>query len=147
MSEIRRKLDQLSDGASGHGTERINFSRQNSAWLKKSQSIGVRILTTLRAKSMTQAELAQLMGVTPPQINKIVKGYENLTLDTIAALEKALGIALVEIPKLEIKVDYIMPNWKTGYSIINAVKIIQMTSKLTPEFQLQEYSFANEEEF
>jgi len=41
------------------------------------------------------------MGVTPQYINKIVKGKENLTLETIAKIEKALGITLIEVPSFE----------------------------------------------
>lgn len=37
------------------------------------------------------------MGVSPQQISKIVKGNENLTLETIVKLEKCLGAKLIEV--------------------------------------------------
>ena len=49
---------------------------------------------------MTQKKLAEIVGVSPQYINKVVKGRENLTLETIVKMEKALGIALIEIPGL-----------------------------------------------
>jgi ribosome-binding protein aMBF1 (putative translation factor) len=36
------------------------------------------------------------MKVSPQQINKIVKGQENLTLETISKLEIALNIQLID---------------------------------------------------
>jgi len=36
------------------------------------------------------------MNVSPQQINKIVKGQENLTLETITNLEIALGIQIID---------------------------------------------------
>ncbi len=41
------------------------------------------------------------MGVTPQYINKVVKGRENLSLETISKIEKALEISLVEVPEYE----------------------------------------------
>jgi transcriptional regulator with XRE-family HTH domain len=35
------------------------------------------------------------MGVTPQQVNKIVKGNQNLTLDTITKLQDILGISIL----------------------------------------------------
>lgn len=71
---------------------------ENRAWLKHSQAIALRILRTLRANNVSQKELAEQIGVSPQQINKIVKGRENLTLETIAKLEGALGIVLLMLP-------------------------------------------------
>ncbi len=47
---------------------------------------------------MTKKKLAEKMGVTPKYISKVVKGKENLTLETISKIEGVLGIRLVEVP-------------------------------------------------
>ena len=95
-----------------------NASNQNSGWLsearerqanidctKRSFKIAVRILREIRAQKavngMTQKKLAEMMGVTPQYINKVVKGRENLTLETISRIEQVLGIALIEVPSAE----------------------------------------------
>ncbi|MFN3315317.1 MAG: transcriptional regulator [Raineya sp.] len=70
---------------------------QNSDWIKLSQEIALQILSVLSKKGMSQKDLAEKMGVSPQQISKIVKGNENLTLETIVKLEKCLEIRLVEI--------------------------------------------------
>lgn len=67
-------------------------------WLKKSRAIAFRVLDALKAKKMTQVQLAKLLDVSPQQVNKIVKGRENLTLETISKLEDALSISLFVMP-------------------------------------------------
>ena len=76
--------------------------QENKEWHDRSARIAIRILTQLRDnKKMekyptNQKELAELMGVSPQQINKIVKGNENLTLETIARLEALLQTPLLD---------------------------------------------------
>ena len=48
---------------------------------------------------MTQAELANRLNVSRQHISKIVKGQENLTLETIAKIEEVLGVVLIAIPE------------------------------------------------
>ncbi len=104
MSEIRKKLGELSKGESSAWAEKAQWRRENRAWLKKSHAIAFEVLEALDEKKLTQKKLAALMNVTPQYVNNIVKGSENLTLETIAKLEKALGIELMTIVKFERKV-------------------------------------------
>lgn len=67
------------------------------AYLEKSTRIAVSILSVLRERKMTKQDLAAKMGVSAQFISKIVKGNENLTLETISKLEKALNIELVSV--------------------------------------------------
>ncbi|MEQ9438090.1 MAG: helix-turn-helix domain-containing protein [Cyclobacteriaceae bacterium] len=66
-------------------------------WKRRSQAVALTVLRTLRAQKMSQKELAEQLGVSPQQVNKWVKGHENFTFETIAKLEAALGIELMEI--------------------------------------------------
>lgn len=79
--------------------EKAEFRKANRGWLKRSAEIAVRILSELRSKGISQAELARMMDVTPQQITKLVKGQENLTLETIGKIEVALNINLINIIK------------------------------------------------
>ena len=76
-------------------------------WLDKSFKIAVCILSRLKELNWTQAHLAQELGVSPQQVSKLVKGTENLTLETMAGLERVLGITLIQtdlgIPKKKAK--------------------------------------------
>lgn len=78
------------------------IERNNNIWTKRSFKIAVRILKEIRAQKplngMTQKRLADEMGVSPQYINKVVKGKENLTLETISKIEAVLEITLLEVP-------------------------------------------------
>jgi transcriptional regulator with XRE-family HTH domain len=81
--------------------DQADFYEANKEWLDKSALIAVKILSTLKSKSITQKELAEEIGVSPQYINKVVKGFENLSLETICKIEKSLGITLVSVPSYE----------------------------------------------
>ena len=79
--------------------EKAEFRRANRNWLVRSAEIAIRILGELHRKGISQAELARLMDVSTQQISKLVKGQENLTLDTISKIELALDISLINVAK------------------------------------------------
>lgn len=74
------------------------YRQENFYWLRMSGQIALAVLRTLRKKEMSQKDLAELMGCSPQYISKIVRGSENLTLETICKLEKVLQIKLIETP-------------------------------------------------
>jgi ribosome-binding protein aMBF1 (putative translation factor) len=92
------KLNEVSSKEPSKWLDQASYRMENEAWLDKSADIALRILRTLRSKSMSQIDLADRLGVSAQYINKIVKGKENLTLDTICKLEQALKIELIIIP-------------------------------------------------
>jgi ribosome-binding protein aMBF1 (putative translation factor) len=81
----------------------VVFYEENKEWLDLSADIAIRILSTLRKNKTagkspnSQKQLAELMGISSQQVNKILKGSENLTLKTINKIEKTLNIRLVEL--------------------------------------------------
>ncbi|MBP9187139.1 MAG: helix-turn-helix transcriptional regulator [Bacteroidia bacterium] len=77
--------------------ERIAYLKANRAWLKTSMRIAVTILKNLRERKITQVEFAIKLNVTPQYVNKILKGHENLTLETIARIESILEISLIKV--------------------------------------------------
>lgn len=87
--------------------EKAIWRQDNKKWLDYAAKIAINVLSTLRnnrneGKSpSSQKELADILNVSPQQVNKIVKGSENLTLETITHLEKALGISLIDVSVLE----------------------------------------------
>jgi len=95
-------LNLVSDEPSGW-LEKAQWREENKQWLDRSTKIAIKILSVLRNNRKenrlpnSQKDLAELMGVSPQQVNKMVKGTENLTLETISKIEKALGIQLMEI--------------------------------------------------
>ena len=94
--------------------KKAKWRKENRAWLKRSQAIALRVLRTLRSRKMSQKELAEMMGVTPQHISKIVKGKENLTLETIAKLEAALGSSLMVVPFYEETQNVAVTEWSVS---------------------------------
>ena len=66
--------------------DRIKFRLENRSWLKRSQAVAIKVLVRLDELRLTQRDLATKMNVKPQYINRIVKGGENLTLDTLDRL-------------------------------------------------------------
>lgn len=100
------KLEKLNSIASKKQSDWLKEAEEragNAIWRDKSVKIAIRVLHEIRKQKdingMTQKKLASKMGVTPQYINKVVKGQENLTLETISKLEKVLGISLLEVPE------------------------------------------------
>ncbi len=95
-NKLNKFLNLVSEEKSGIH-EKAAWRKANKGWLKKSANIALKILDTLREKNMSQKDLADAMGVTPQYISKVVKGQENLSLEAIDKLEKALDVELISI--------------------------------------------------
>jgi transcriptional regulator with XRE-family HTH domain len=97
VDKLNEKLNAIASKESSGWMEEAQFATDNAVWIKKSQLIALKVLRTLRELGMTQKELAERMGISPQQVNKLVKGKENLTLETIARVGEALGVDLFEV--------------------------------------------------
>jgi len=95
MDDINKRLAELATGESSNWMADAARRRANRAWRRKSAIIAFKVLEALRVQGLSQKDLAEKMEVTPQQISKIVKGHENLTLETIAKLESALDIKII----------------------------------------------------
>ena len=87
--------------------EEAEWRRDNWSWLQHSQKIAVKVLLQMKQKGLTQKVLAERMGCTQQYVSKILKGKENMSLDTLSKLENALGITIINdervtpYPKME----------------------------------------------
>jgi transcriptional regulator with XRE-family HTH domain len=97
-SMIKDRFKNYVSNESSNWKEQAEIYENNKEWLDKSALIAIKILSTLRNQSITQKILADDIGVSPQYINKVVKGRENLSLETICKIEKSLGITLVAVP-------------------------------------------------
>ena len=85
-------------GPPSNWRELATFVRDNK-WVIYSAEIAMRILAAIEGDpDLNQARLAEKLGVSPQQINKIVQGNENLTLETIYKLSEALQVELITFP-------------------------------------------------
>ena len=98
--ETIEKLNALKSSAPSEWRKKAQWRRENREWLKKSREIALAALNAISNNpSMTQKELARQMGVSPQYVSKILKGEENLSLQTITKLESVLGIELISVHK------------------------------------------------
>lgn len=75
--------------------EEAEWRRDNWSWLRHSQKIAVKVLLEMKKEGLTQKALAERMNCTQQYVSKILKGKENMSLDTLSKLEEALGLNLV----------------------------------------------------
>jgi len=106
MSKALDKIKKIAASEESLWSDEARERQQNKTWRKRSFQIAARILIEVRRQKpingMTQKMLAEKMGVAPQYINKVVKGQENLTLETIAKFEEVLGITLINVIKPEL---------------------------------------------
>lgn len=94
MNNLNEKLTSLASDQTSDWKAGAQYRRGNRDWLKKSADIAIFVLEAMKAQNLSQKDLAEKLNVSPQQISKIVEGQENLTLETITNLEKALGIRI-----------------------------------------------------
>ncbi|MFA5656924.1 MAG: helix-turn-helix transcriptional regulator [Dysgonamonadaceae bacterium] len=116
--------------------ERTIERRKKRDWTDRSNKIAIMILREIRKQKpingMTQKKLADEMDVTPQYINKVVKGKENLTLETVSKFEEILGIRLLEVPSSKaspLKQEEVIAVSKSG-----AIPIVKYELEYTNEF-------------
>lgn len=83
------------------------WRRDNWDWLKYSSLIAIRTRARMRTLNMTQKNLAERMGCSQQYVSLLLKGAENLTLETVAKLEKVLDFKLLSFANA--------PDAGTGY--------------------------------
>lgn len=77
--------------------ENLEYDKKNWEWLKMSSNVAFAVLEMLDHTNMSQVELANKMNVSRQQVSRILRGQENLTIETISKLQTALGIKLGRI--------------------------------------------------
>ena len=70
--------------------------RSNETWLRYSQHIAMLMLDRMEELEMNQKQLAEKMNCSRQYISKVLKGRENLSLETLAKIENALGISIIK---------------------------------------------------
>lgn len=74
---------------------KAEWRRENRRWLRYSGFIALTVMHRLEDIKISQKELAKRMNCSPQYISRLLKGSENLTLDTISKLEDCLDLDLV----------------------------------------------------
>lgn len=115
INNIKNKLKQTSKKDTSW-IDKAKWRKENEAWLDISFDIAVSVMSALKANKSNniapgnQRELAIEMGCSAQYVNKLLKGTENLQLETITKIERILNIKLIEVPKTSIVNSFDFPN-------------------------------------
>lgn len=77
--------------------EEAEWRRVNSTWLRHSQHIAVKVLDYMKREGLTQSAMAERIDCTQQYVSKILKGKENLSLETLTKLELVMGEKLIVV--------------------------------------------------
>lgn len=128
MKTNKEKFNALVSKEKTNTLDRNRMRIKNRARLRESQNIALKVLDKLEEPGWSQKRLAEELNVSPQRVNKIVKGKENLTLETQVELQKVLGIPILasyyeeKIEKISLEdffstdLAFNKPNQNEGYS-------------------------------
>jgi transcriptional regulator with XRE-family HTH domain len=92
------------------------WEQENEDWLDLSFEIALKISSILSANKKAdiyprnQVELAETMGCSAQYVSKLMKGKENLQIETICKIGRILKANLIEVPSLEVRQKYVNPS-------------------------------------
>lgn len=96
MNETVRRLETHQSATPSLWMEAAQARRANKEWLRYSQKIAMRMLDKMEELDITQKQLAERMGCSQQYVSKILKGCENLSLETLSKIENALNITVMQ---------------------------------------------------
>lgn len=94
--EIISKLSEHSSSSPSKWREKAEWRMANKSWLRYSQRIAMMMLDKMEELGMTQKLLAEKMGCSQQYVSKVLKGRENLSIETISKIEDALEMEIME---------------------------------------------------
>ena len=68
----------------------------NKSWLRFSQRIAMMMLDKMEELGLTQKSVAERMGCSQQYVSRVLKGTENLSIETISKIERALDLEILE---------------------------------------------------
>lgn len=95
MSRITNRLEKYQSSTPSRWREEAEYRVENRAWLRYSQYIAMLMLEKMDELSLTQKALAERMGCTQQYVSKILRGKENLSIETLSKIESALSLRLL----------------------------------------------------
>ena len=94
--EIISNLNAHSSEKPSKWREMAEWRNENKAWLRYSQRIAMMMLDKMEELNLTQKSVAERMGCSQQYVSRILKGTENLSIETISKIEKALELDILE---------------------------------------------------
>lgn len=94
--EITSRLKEHEGSTPSRWREKAEWRMANRSWLRYSQRIAMMMLDRMEELGLTQKKLAEKMGCSQQYISKVLKGTENLSIETISKIESALDLEILE---------------------------------------------------
>lgn len=94
--EIIKRLKRHGSSVPSKWRENAEWRMANKAWLRYSQCIAMMMLDKMEEDGLTQTAVAEKMGCSQQYISRMLKGTENLSIETISKIESTLGIKILE---------------------------------------------------
>ena len=69
---------------------------KTEGWLQYSRRIAIKIALAMKQQNLSRQDVADRMGCSPQYVSRLLKGEENLSLETICKLEEALNISILQ---------------------------------------------------
>lgn len=98
-----RTKEDIIDNLSNHSSdtpskwrEKAEWRMDNRSWLRYSQHIAMMMLDKMEELGLTQKSVAERMGCSQQYISRVLKGTENLSIETISKIEDALKLEILE---------------------------------------------------
>ena len=95
MNQIVNNLRKHQSTTPSRWRERANWREENKSWLRHSQHIAMMMLDKMEELGVTQRVLAERMGCSQQYVSRILKGHENLSIETMCKIEEALDLAIL----------------------------------------------------
>ncbi len=96
MKELQDKLSAHKSTIPTLWREKAVERQANKEWLRYSQRIAMMMLDKMEELGITQKAVADRMGCSQQYISRVLKGSENLSIETIFKIESALGLQILE---------------------------------------------------
>ena len=89
----------MAEGKIDNALEEVKNIMENKRedWVCHSQAIAATMSDRMEELGMTQRVLAEKMNCTQQYVSKVLKGRENLSLETLCKIENALGIKILQV--------------------------------------------------
>lgn len=90
------KLEKYASTTPSKWREALEYRQENKIWLRYSQRIAMFMLDKMDELGINQKQLAEMMNCSQQYISKVLKGRENLSLETLYKIEMTLGISILK---------------------------------------------------
>ena len=94
-NEIVSKLKKHQPSTPSRWRENAEWRIANKSWLRYSQQIAMMMLDRMDELHMSQKQLSELMGCSQQYVSKVLKGQENLSLETLSKIERCLNRQII----------------------------------------------------